>query len=73
VDYYITTHLVIDHHIQLLPLPPASIKLTPISVKALAQESGKEASKATDGDFATRWLANGYGQWIGSHSMVYIL
>jgi len=44
------------------PLPLSSNKLTPISVKASAQEPGKEASKATDGDFATRWLANGDGQ-----------
>jgi Concanavalin A-like lectin/glucanases superfamily/Calcineurin-like phosphoesterase/F5/8 type C domain len=44
--------------------PPSSNKLTPISVVASAQESGKEASKAADGDFATRWSANGNGQWI---------
>ena len=46
--------------------PPSSStnKLTPISVIASAQESGKEASKAADGDFATRWSANGNGQWI---------
>jgi hypothetical protein len=45
--------------------PPSSInKLTPISVIASAQESSKEASKAADGDFATRWSANGHGQWI---------
>jgi hypothetical protein len=46
--------------------PPSSstIKLTPISVIASAQESGKETSKAADGDFATRWSANGNGQWI---------
>lgn len=31
---------------------------------ASVQESGKEASKAADGDFATRWSANGDGQWI---------
>jgi hypothetical protein len=42
-------------------------------VKASAQESGKKASKATDGDFATKWSANGDGQWIASHSMVYII
>ena len=46
------------------PPPPSSNKLTPISVVASAQESGKEASKAADGDFATRWSANGDGQWI---------
>jgi hypothetical protein len=33
-------------------------------VIASAQESGKEASKAADGDFATRWSANGNGQWV---------
>jgi hypothetical protein len=46
--------------------PPSSStnKLTPISVISSAQESGKEASKAADGDFATRWSANGNGQWI---------
>jgi hypothetical protein len=46
--------------------PPSSSinKLTPISVIASAQEFGKEASKAADGDFATRWSANGNGQWI---------
>src|SRR5215207_3234817 len=46
--------------------PPSSSinKLTPISVIASAQESGKEASKAADRDFATRWSANGNGQWI---------
>ena len=44
--------------------PSSSQKLTPISVIASAQESGKEASKAADGDFATRWSANGNGQWI---------
>jgi hypothetical protein len=46
--------------------PPSSSthKLTPSSVIASAQEFGKEASKAADGDFATRWSANGNGQWI---------
>jgi concanavalin A-like lectin/glucanase superfamily protein/calcineurin-like phosphoesterase family protein/F5/8 type C domain-containing protein len=47
-----------------LPPPPSSTKLTPISVVASAQDSGTEASKAADGDFATRWSANGDGQWI---------
>jgi hypothetical protein len=42
----------------------SSSKLTPISVIGSVQESGKEASKAADGDFATRWSANGDGQWI---------
>jgi predicted phosphodiesterase len=46
------------------PPPPSSNKLTPISVIASAQDSGTEASKAADGDFATRWSANGDGQWI---------
>ena len=44
--------------------PPSTNKITPISVIASTQESGKEASKAADGDFATRWSANGDGQWI---------
>jgi concanavalin A-like lectin/glucanase superfamily protein/calcineurin-like phosphoesterase family protein len=44
--------------------PASSNKLVPISVVASLQESGKEASKAADGDFATRWSANGDGQWI---------
>ena len=44
--------------------PASSNKLIPISVVASVQESGKEASKAADGDFATRWSANGDGQWI---------
>jgi hypothetical protein len=46
------------------PPPPSTNKITPISVIASTQESGKEASKAADGDFATRWSANGDGQWI---------
>lgn len=46
------------------PSPPSTNKLTPISVIASTQESGKEASKAADGDFATRWSANGDGHWI---------
>ena len=44
--------------------PASSNKLVPISVVASLQESGKEASKAADGDFATRWSSNGDGQWI---------
>jgi concanavalin A-like lectin/glucanase superfamily protein/calcineurin-like phosphoesterase family protein len=44
--------------------PASSNKLVPISVVASLQESGKEASKAADGDFATRWSANGDRQWI---------
>ena len=45
-------------------------KLTPISVIASAQESGKEASKAADGDFATRWLATVMANGLNLHSMV---
>lgn len=46
------------------PPPPPSDKLIPISVVASAQDSGKEASKTVDGDFETRWSADGDGQWI---------
>jgi hypothetical protein len=31
-------------------------------VKTSAQESGKKAAKATDGEFAKKWSANGDGQ-----------
>jgi K319-like protein/PKD domain-containing protein/6-bladed beta-propeller protein/calcineurin-like phosphoesterase family protein/NHL repeat-containing protein len=43
--------------------PPAG-KLTPISVAASGQDLGKEASKAIDGDFESRWTCNGDGAWI---------
>jgi hypothetical protein len=46
------------------PPPPSSNKLTPISVVASSEDLGKEAPKATDGDFETRWSANGNGEWI---------
>ena len=44
--------------------PPPSNELTPISVVASKEDSGKEAPKAADDDFATRWSASGDGQFI---------
>ena len=44
--------------------PPPAGKLTPISVAASGQDLGKEASKAIDGDFESRWSCNGDGAWI---------
>ncbi|MGE3859739.1 MAG: LamG-like jellyroll fold domain-containing protein [Nitrososphaeraceae archaeon] len=46
------------------PPPPTSNKLIPISVVASVQDIGKEASKAADGDFATRWSGDGDGAFI---------
>jgi predicted phosphodiesterase len=46
------------------PPPPASNKLIPISVVASSDDLGKEAPKAADGNFETRWSANGNGEWI---------
>jgi hypothetical protein len=53
-----------DPNCQISPPPPSSNKLIPISVVASSQDSGKEAPKAVDGDFATRWSADGNGEWI---------
>ncbi|HEX5975825.1 MAG TPA: LamG-like jellyroll fold domain-containing protein, partial [Nitrososphaeraceae archaeon] len=47
----------------LLP-PPSSKRLIPISVVASSQSLGKEAPKAADGDFASRWTADGDGEFI---------
>ena len=44
--------------------PPLSNKLIPISVVASSEDLGKEAPKAADGNFETRWSANGNGEWI---------
>jgi hypothetical protein len=46
------------------PPPPSSNILIPISVVASSQDLGKEAPKAVDSDFATRWSADGNGEWI---------
>ena len=46
------------------PPTPSSNKLIPISVVASSQDLGKEAPKAADGNFETRWSANGNGEWI---------
>ena len=43
---------------------PLSNKLIPISVVASSEDLGKEAPKAADGNFETRWSANGNGEWI---------
>jgi hypothetical protein len=53
-----------DPNCQSSPPPPSSNKLIPISVVASSQDEGKEAPKAVDGDFATRWSADGNGEWI---------
>jgi hypothetical protein len=39
-------------------------KLIPISVAASGQDLGKEASKAADGNFESRWSCDGDGEWI---------
>lgn len=44
--------------------PTDEIKLTPTSIVASSQDSGKEANKVNDGDFETRWSADGDGEWI---------
>lgn len=46
------------------PPPPSQIKTKVVAVNASKQDSGKEASKVLDGDFETRWSADGIGEWI---------
>ena len=43
---------------------PTDNKINPVSVKASNQDAGKEAEKTLDGDFETRWSAEGDGQYI---------
>jgi len=61
---FATNGLVYSNSFNSSPPPPSSTKLIPISVVASSQDSGKEAPKAADGDFATRWSSDGDGESI---------
>ena len=46
------------------PPPTETIKAKVTNVVASKQDSGKEADKTIDGDFESRWSADGIGEWI---------
>ena len=44
-----------------VPLTPNDVEMT---ITAIGAQSGNPATNVTDGDYATRWSQEGYGQWI---------
>ena len=46
------------------PPPEEIVKAKVLTATASKQDSGKEASKVLDGDYETRWSADGVGEWI---------
>lgn len=45
-------------------IPPPETKLSPTSIVASVQDTGKEAPLVNDGNFETRWSGDGDGAWI---------